>query len=193
MLFETNYGTSYSPVHYLIFILLGVAGGLWGGMFCKCNFLWSKSFRQFRIIKNNPVFEVFIVVLVTGLLQYPNPMTREPGDKIIKNLLQDCRHSTTSWICQHEANGSPPKYIGWLVYGTLVKLILTTVTFGCKVPSGIIIPALDAGAFSAVLLVSGSALFPPVFLQWSVPLRFSLVRSSRKSPLPEIGSQRIFR
>lgn len=147
VLFETKYGTSYSPVHYLIFILLGVAGGLWGGTFCKCNFLWSKSFRQFRIIKNNPVFEVFIVVLVTGLLQYPDPMTREPGDKIIKNLLQDCRHSTTSWICQHEANGSPPKYIGWLVYGTLVKLVLTTVTFGCKVPSGIIIPALDAGAF----------------------------------------------
>ena len=146
-LFETNYGTSYSPIHYLMFILLGVAGGLWGGTFCKCNFLWSKSFRQFGIIKNYPVFEVFIVVLATGLLQYPNPMTREPGDKIIKNLLQDCRLSTSSWICQHEANGSPPIYIGWLVYGTLVKLVLTTVTFGCKVPSGIIIPALDAGAF----------------------------------------------
>ena len=147
VLFETNYETSYTPVHYLIFVLLGVAGGIWGGTFCKCNFLWSKSFRQFRIIKNYPVFEVFIVVLVTGLLQYPNPMAREPGDAIIKNLLQDCRRSTTSWICQHEVNGSPPKYIGWLVYGTLVKLVLTTVTFGCKVPSGIIIPALDAGAF----------------------------------------------
>ena len=134
VLFETNYGTSYSPVHYLIFILLGVAGGLWGGTFCKFNFLWSNTFRRFRFIKNYPVFEVFIVVLATGLLQYPNPMTREPGDQIIKNLLQDCRESTSSWICQHEANGSPPKYIGWLVYGTLVKLVLTIVTFGCKVP-----------------------------------------------------------
>lgn len=152
VLFETNYGTSYSPVHYLIFILLGVAGGLWGGTFCKFNFLWSNSFRRFRFIKNYPVFEVFIVVLATGLLQYPNPMTREPGDQIIKNLLQDCRESNSSWICQHEANGSPPKYIGWLVYGTLVKLALTIVTFGCKVPSGIIIPALDAGAFSGRLV-----------------------------------------
>ena len=151
VLFKTNYETTYSPIHYLIFILLGIAGGLWGGMFCKCNFRWSKSFRQFNIIKNYPVFEVFLVVLVTGLLQYPNPMTREPGDRIIKNLLQDCRGESSSWICQNEANGSS-KYIFWLVHGILVKLFLTTITFGCKVPSGIIIPALDAGAFFGRLI-----------------------------------------
>ena len=154
VLFETNYGTSYEAIHYLVFIFLGVAGGLWGGVFCKCNFLWSKSFRQFRIIKNNPVFEVFLVVLATGLLQYPNPMTREPGDIIVKTVLQDCNHesSAASWLCQQEAMPSRPKYIGWLVYGTVVKLILTIITFGCKVPSGVIIPALDAGAFFGRLI-----------------------------------------
>ena len=152
VLFETKYGTSYSAIHYLVFILLGIAGGLWGGIFCKCNFIWSKKFRRFSIIKNYPVFEVFLVVLATGLLQYPNPMTREPGDKIIKNLLQDCRGSPDSWICRNEAQDSPARYIGWLVYGTLVKLILTIITFGCKVPSGVIIPALDAGAFFGRLI-----------------------------------------
>ncbi|KAL6718116.1 hypothetical protein ACLMJK_004203 [Lecanora helva] len=151
-LYETKYGTSYSAIHYLVFVLLGVAGGLWGGIFCKCNFLWSRSFRQLKIIKNHPVFEVFLVVLATGLLQYPNPMTREPGDKIIKNLLQDCRSSNDSWVCRHEVMESRPGYIGWLIYGTLVKLILTIITFGCKVPSGIIIPALDAGAFFGRLI-----------------------------------------
>ena len=152
VLFETNYGTSYSPIHYLVFVLLGIAGGLWGGIFCKCNFLWSKSFRQISLIKAHPVFEVFLVVLATGLLQYPNPMTRESGDLIIKNLLQDCRSSTNSWICQQEEQSPNLEYIGWLVYGTLVKLVLTIITFGCKVPSGIIIPALDAGAFFGRLI-----------------------------------------
>lgn len=98
------------------------------------------------------MFEVFLVVLATGLLQYPNPLIRGPGDTTIKNLLHDCRRSTDLWICQHEANGSSSKYIGWLVYGTLVKLVLTTVTFGCKVPSGVIIPALDAGALFGRLI-----------------------------------------
>jgi len=152
VLFETSYGTSYQPVHYLIFIVLGVAGGLFGGVFCKANFLWSKYFRRYAIIKNYPVFEVVLVVLATALLQYPNPMTREPGDIIIKNLLIDCRGSKDSWVCQREASEDKSGYIGWLVYGTAVKLVLTTITFGCKVPSGIIIPALDAGAFFGRLL-----------------------------------------
>ncbi|KAL9041421.1 MAG: hypothetical protein Q9180_001290 [Flavoplaca navasiana] len=147
VLFETNYGISYSPVHYLVFVLLGIAGGLFGGVFCKANFWWSKTFRKYAIISRNPVFEVFLVVLATGLLQYPNPMTREPGDVIIKNLLVDCRGESEAWVCQQEAKDGNPKYLGWLVYGTLAKLVLTIITFGCKVPSGIIIPALDAGAF----------------------------------------------
>ncbi|MCJ1372313.1 hypothetical protein MMC20_003536 [Loxospora ochrophaea] len=152
VLFETDYGTSYKPEHYLVFVVLGIAGGLFGGVFCKANFLWSKTFRKYSIIKNHPVLEVFLVVLVTALLQYPNPITREPGDTIIKNLLVDCQRPSETWVCESEAKEDHSEYIGWLVYGTLVKLILTTITFGCKVPSGIIIPALDAGAFFGRLI-----------------------------------------
>ena len=148
VLFETRYGTSYRAIHYVVFVFLGLAGGLFGGIFCKANFLWSKTFRKYNTIRNHPVFEVFLVVLVTALLQYPNPLTREPGDIVIKNLLVDCRGaSSDSWVCKKEGTESQSMgYIGWLIYGTLSKLILTIVTFGCKVPSGIIIPALDGGA-----------------------------------------------
>ena len=152
VLFETHYGTSYTPVHYLVFVLLGIIGGLFGGVFCKANFLWSKTFRKYSIIKDHPVFEVLLVVIATSLLQFPNPVAREPGDVIIKTLLQDCRESSEHWICQQESEPVRQKYIGWLVHGTLSKLVLTIVTFGCKVPSGIIIPALDAGAFFGRLI-----------------------------------------
>ncbi|KAG9186605.1 hypothetical protein G6011_09713 [Alternaria panax] len=155
VLFESNFGTEYQPVHYLVFVLLGIAGGVFGGLFCKFNFLWSKWFRSFGFIKRYPVLEVALVVLATALLQYPNPLTREPGDVIIKNLLVDCGDdaSRRSWVCRNESvdvvgDGEVNwKYVGWLTYGTLAKLVLTTVTFGIKVPSGVIIPALDAGAF----------------------------------------------
>ncbi|OQO12171.1 hypothetical protein B0A48_02812 [Cryoendolithus antarcticus] len=147
VLFETHYGTSYNPVHYLVFVLLGVAGGIFGGLFCRLNFLWSKWFRSFALIKQNPVFEVFLVVLATTLLQYPNPLIREPGDVVIKNLLVDCRDdaSQKTWVCQQESANSGT-YLGFLAYGTATKLVLTIITFGIKVPSGVIIPALDAGA-----------------------------------------------
>ncbi|KAG4425655.1 hypothetical protein IFR04_001117 [Cadophora malorum] len=146
VLFETNYGIDYDPIHYLVFVFLGVSGGLFGGVFCQANFLWSKTFRKYSVIKNHPVFELSLVVLVTALLQFPNPLTREAGDVIIKNLLVDCRHPEGSWVCEQEAMVDKSRYYLWLAYGTAVKLILTIVTFGCKVPSGIIIPALDAGA-----------------------------------------------
>ncbi|KAF2856235.1 chloride channel-like protein 3 [Plenodomus tracheiphilus IPT5] len=149
VLFETNYGTEYSAVHYLVFVLLGAAGGVFGGLFCKLNFLWSKWFRSFGVIKRNPVLEVALVVLVTAVVQFPNPLTREPGDVIIKNLLVDCDGvSRESWVCRNEdPTVTNWPYTGWLVYGTLAKLVLTVITFGIKVPSGVIIPALDAGAF----------------------------------------------
>ncbi|KAG9206209.1 hypothetical protein G6514_004931 [Epicoccum nigrum] len=150
VLFETKYGIEYEPVHYLVFIVLGVVGGIFGGLFCKLNFIWSKHFRKIPLIKRNPVFEVGLVVLATALLQFPNPLTREPGDIIIKNLLVDCSHiaSKHSFVCLHEVQteGMNWIYIGWLTYATLAKLVLTIITFGCKVPSGVIIPALDAGA-----------------------------------------------
>jgi chloride channel 3/4/5 len=152
-LFETNYGTSYKFYHYLIFIFLGIAGGIWGGLFCNLNYRWSKWFRSYSIIKNHPVFEVFLVVLITVLLQFPNPLTREPGDAIIRNLLVNCHNGEgkagKSWVCQNELTHdttSRRNYVGYLAGGCLTKLVLTIVTFGAKVPSGIIIPALDAGA-----------------------------------------------
>ena len=169
VLFETSYGTSYRPYHYPVFILLGISGGVFGGVFCKLNYKWSKFFRSYSLIKNKPVFEVFLVVLATTLLQYPNPLTREPGDTIIKNLLIDCssESATDAYVCQHESNPTPTSYYLWLLHGTLTKLALTTLTFGIKVPSGIIIPALDAGAFFGRVLgqlpLLSSTISPGIF------------------------------
>ncbi|KAI0133972.1 Cl channel CLC-3 [Xylariales sp. AK1849] len=147
VLFETNYGTNYEPVHYLVFILLGITGGLFGGIFCQANFFWSRHFRRYAVIKNHPVLELVLVVLVTAVLQFPNYMIRDTGDVAMTKLLVDCNDPRDdSWICVQEAGEEKGMYYFWLIEGTLIKLILTIITFGCKVPSGIIIPALDAGA-----------------------------------------------
>ncbi|TWU77761.1 hypothetical protein ED733_008637 [Metarhizium rileyi] len=147
VLFETNYGVDYDVLHYFVFIFLGICGGVFGGVFCSTNFLWSKTFRKQSWIKNSPVLEVCIVVLVTAVLQYPNPLIRDTGDIIMERLLVDCNDIKEDWICEQEAKSAGKGlYYAWLISGTFIKLVLTIITFGCKVPSGIIIPALDAGA-----------------------------------------------
>lgn len=150
VLFEADFSSSrYEPVHYVVFILLGVIGGLFGGVFCRLNFLWSKWFRSFNIIKRNPVLEVVLIVLVTTLMQFPNPLTKEPGDVVIKALLVDCNEVTVSksYVCTSESRDAlDTTYVLNLISATLIKLFLTIITFGIKVPSGVIIPALSAGA-----------------------------------------------
>lgn len=146
ILFETNYGTNYEAAHYLMFIFLGIVGGLFGGLFCLANFKWSSTFRRLSIMKNHPVLELSLVVLATALLQFPNLLIRDTGDLVMEKLLVDCRQPAESWICHQESQEDRSWYYLWLIEGTLVKFALTTITFGCKVPSGIIIPALDAGA-----------------------------------------------
>ncbi|KAL6918760.1 hypothetical protein FSST1_002786 [Fusarium sambucinum] len=147
VLFETNYGVNYDALHYFVFIILGICGGIFGGVFCRANFLWAKSFRQIPLIKNSPVFELVLVTLVTAVLQFPNLLIRETGDIVMQRLLVDCNDIEEDWICQQEAKlTGKGTYYAWLISGTFVKLLLTTITFGCKVPSGIIIPAMDAGA-----------------------------------------------
>lgn len=131
VLFQVEYDDDHSwkIQEFVVFAALGVAGGIFGGVFCKLNFLWSKWFRSFSIIKNHQCFEVFLIVMATSLLQYPNKYTRIGGDQLIGEML-DSKTDVNRWN---------------LVSGTLIKLFLTTITFGIKVPSGIIIPSLDAG------------------------------------------------
>ncbi|TQN66710.1 H(+)/Cl(-) exchange transporter 4 [Colletotrichum shisoi] len=146
VLFETNYGVDYDPVHYIVFVFLGLCGGVFGGVFCQANFLWSKRFRKYDVVKKHPVFELCGVVLVTALLQYPNVLIRDTGDVSLSKLLVDCKNPTGEWICEQEQGSDRTAYMLRLASGAVIKLLLTIITFGCKVPSGIIIPALDGGA-----------------------------------------------
>ncbi|KAG6359209.1 hypothetical protein INS49_012729 [Diaporthe citri] len=165
VLFETNYGVNYDAVHYIVFILLGICGGIFGGVFCQANFRWSKVFRKYSVIKDHPVFEIFLVVLLTSVLQYPNRLIRSTGDVVMAELLVDCNEPEDvemSYVCEMEALQDKSGYYMWLATGALVKLLLMIITFGCKVPSGIIIPALDAGALFGRMVGQAPFLFDSI-------------------------------
>ncbi|KAK4442701.1 H(+)/Cl(-) exchange transporter [Podospora aff. communis PSN243] len=157
VLFETNYGVIYKPHNYVFFVMLGICGGLFGAAFCKGSQMWTKRMKPF--INRHPLVELSGIVLVTAALQYPNPITREPALLMIRNLLRDCDTKGVSgnakmdgWICEQERQVDKTGYYAWLIYGTIVKIVLTIVTVGSRIPSGLIVPALGAGAISGRLL-----------------------------------------
>ncbi|GME66260.1 H(+)/Cl(-) exchange transporter 5 [Neofusicoccum parvum] len=132
-----------------------------GYLVCKCFPKYKDNGRKMREMLSAACASGLSVAFgapIGGVLfsyEFPNPLTRDPGDVIIKNLLVDCRNenSSTSFVCRNETRTDGRwDYIAWLVHGLITKLVLTIITFGTKVPSGVIIPALDGGAFFGRLI-----------------------------------------
>jgi chloride channel 3/4/5 len=117
VLFETNYGIVQQPHHYLLFILLGICGGLFGAAFCKGSRYWRLLSKNF--IDRHPLFELGIIATLTALL-------------MIKSLLTDCIHGEDAWVCQQETLADRSAYFGWLAYGSVVKIVMTILTTGSR-------------------------------------------------------------
>lgn len=146
VLFELKYYSDWRPIEFLFFVILGVAGGVFGACFVKFIKWWPRVFRKHRIIKQNPILEVGIIALVTGLITFWNPYTKQASSELVLDLATSCSGReldrslcpTTSHEYLHEL---------WsLSFALLVKIVLTFVTFGLKVPCGIYVPSMVVGA-----------------------------------------------
>ena len=99
-----------------------------------------------------PVLEVILVVVITAVVAFPNPYTRQNTSELIKELFTDCGPLESSQLCQYRSqmNGSkaftdnPNRPAGPGVYAAMwqlclaliFKIIMTIFTFGLKVTPG---------------------------------------------------------
>lgn len=129
------------------FILIGLAGGLYGALFCKFHMWWGRTFRQLKVIKNSPTFEVLLVAAVTVILTFPNELTSKGVSELLLDLARPCTKADRDdmGLCPSHPT-EIPDIIGYLSYAFIVKVVLTAITFGLKVPAGIYIPSMVVGA-----------------------------------------------
>ncbi|KIR73629.1 voltage-gated chloride channel [Cryptococcus deuterogattii CA1014] len=145
VLFAVSYTKEYHYWEYIIFIVLGIFGGLYGAVFARLNIIWSKHVRNGTWLKRHPVFEVALVVLLTTVVSFSNPFTRMAGTELVANLFEECNSSSSSRLCVSQPHELAT--VIWEVFMALViKGCLTIITFGIKVPAGIFIPSLAVGA-----------------------------------------------
>ncbi|KAI5969299.1 hypothetical protein CANMA_001619 [Candida margitis] len=146
VLFELEYYSDWKPIESVLFVVLGVAGGVFGACFVKFINWWPKVFRKHSIIKQNPIFEVGLIALVTGLVTFWNPYTKQASSELVLDLATSCSGReldrslcpTTGREYLHEIRS--------LSFAFFVKIALTFVTFGMKVPCGIYVPSMVVGA-----------------------------------------------
>ena len=143
VIFEVRYVTDWLFFEMFFFILLGVLGGALGALFIKACRIWARTFRRIPAIKRWPVLEVVLVALITGLASFWNRYTKLAVTELLFELASPCRDNA-SGLCPQQGSDIPG-IIGYLCIAFVVKSILTTITFGIKVPAGIYVPSMVVG------------------------------------------------
>lgn len=145
VLFEVRYFTDWKFFEMAAFILLGVLGGALGALFIKASRIWAHTFRRVPLLTKYPGLEVAIVALITGLVSFWNRYTRLPVAELLLEIASPCDAYTDSGYGLCPNREQIPAVIGYLLIAFVLKALLTTITFGIKVPAGIYVPSMVVG------------------------------------------------
>jgi chloride channel 3/4/5 len=144
VIFEVRYVTDWRFFEVLVFVLLGVLGGGLGALFIKASRIWAQSFRRISFVKRWPLLEVVLVATITGAVSFWNRYTRLAVTELLFELASPCGPDDSSGLCPQ----TPKEIVEVLWYlgaALVIKSLLTTITFGIKVPAGIYVPSMVVG------------------------------------------------
>lgn len=139
VMFEVVYDTNWHYFDIPLYIILGCFGGLYGIVVAKFNIM-VVSFRK-RYLANHAVKEVIILTILTSFVCYFNQFVRVDMTELMQILFNECKKSDR--LCNPE--NKVPLVVS-LLFATSLRVLLTIVTYGCKVPAGIFVPSMAAGA-----------------------------------------------
>lgn len=142
VLFEVTYDTTWHYFELPLYALLGVFGGVYGIIVSRLNKRVA-GFRK-KYLVNYAVREVVTLAVFTASICYFNQFLRLDMTEVMQELFSECLPSLESELC--DPKSSKRKLFMSLIFATAMRMILTIVTYGCKVPAGIFVPSMAAGA-----------------------------------------------
>ncbi|KAJ1946107.1 hypothetical protein GGF37_001352 [Kickxella alabastrina] len=158
VLFQTTYDMDYHWFEMVAFVIIGVFGGLYGAAFCRLNMAINRLRKNTRI-GHYPIIEVATITSLTLALSYGNPFTRVGLGELVGSLFQECPTAGSRTL--YTGDGSSIEellcvagqqlsdYMPLLVLlglALLNRAFFAIITFGMKVPSGLVLPSMSIGA-----------------------------------------------
>ncbi|CAM0141901.1 unnamed protein product [Umbelopsis sp. WA50703] len=145
VMFQVQYDKEYHVFELFGFILCGIFGGLFGALFSYCNAKYQRL-RKATFIGKYPIVEAVGTITLTVLISFWSPYARMSLTEFVTNLFSECSSlDDNEGLCAKQASEIPP--LVYLLLSTLViKLFLSIITFGIRVPGGVFLPALAIGA-----------------------------------------------
>ncbi|CCL98708.1 uncharacterized protein FIBRA_00712 [Fibroporia radiculosa] len=169
VLFQVTYDKDWHAYELIFFLLLGVFGGVWGAYFSKLNVRWTRYVRNGTWLKAHPVFEVFLVTLLTTILCFVNPYTRMGMTELVYNLFAECRPGSANsheGLCVLNPPEQAMPVIRAIFVALIVKGALTIITFGIKLPAGIFIPSLGGKSLKLAAVGACAGRILGILVQW---------------------------
>ncbi|KAJ2329153.1 hypothetical protein GGI00_004013, partial [Coemansia sp. RSA 2681] len=167
VLFQTTYDMDYHWFEMLAFVIIGIFGGLYGALFCRLNMAVNRL-RKNTPIGRYPISEVAVITIATLAVSYYNPFTRIGLGELVGSLFQEC-----STAGERRPNSSQSEsgieellcvtgqrledympLLSLLGLALLNRAFFAIVTFGMKVPSGLVLPSMSIGAIFGRLVGS---------------------------------------
>jgi len=149
VLYQVTYTTGWHGFEIVPFILLGICGGIYGGLFIKLNMLVARLRRsEHNPLKGSPLLEVIAIAALTALVNFPNSFMRAQLSELVYNLFAECAALGANdelGLCKVTTAGSI-SIITLLLTAAGLGFLLASITFGLQIPAGIILPSLAVGA-----------------------------------------------
>lgn len=142
VLFEVTYDSSWHYYELPFYALLGVFGGVYGIVVSRLNKRVA-GFRK-KYLASFPVREAVILATFTASISYFNGFLKLDMAETMQALFTECGSDDDEWLC--DKNLHKGKTIFSLLFSTVMRMFLTIITYGCKVPAGIFVPSMAAGA-----------------------------------------------
>lgn len=146
VLYEVTYSSGWHSFEMVPFMFLGLSGGFFGAIFVKLNMVIAKWRRQSETLQKFPVLEAAAIALLTALVNYPNVFMRAQSSELVAMLFAECRTVTDDQFGICDSGLLVAKTISQLLAAALLGLLFTSVTFGLRLPAGIILPSMTMGA-----------------------------------------------
>ena len=144
VLYQVTYSKSWHAFEIGPFIVLGILGGLYGGFFIKLNMKiarWRKGSRW----ADKPTYEVLLVSAATAILNFPNKFMRAQSSELVYMLFAECATITDDQFGICKKGSATVGVILLLLQAAVVGFFLACVTFGLRIPAGIILPSMAIG------------------------------------------------
>ncbi|KAK0623119.1 chloride channel [Immersiella caudata] len=147
VLYQVTYSRSWHGFELVPFVILGVLGGIYGGLFIKANMMvaqWKKSAHWLP----GALSQVAIVAILTALINYPNDYMRAQCSDLVSNLFSECSKLTDDQFGLCKTGAASAGTIVLLIFAAILGFGLAAITFGLQIPAGIILPTMAIGALT---------------------------------------------